>query len=451
MKKGGAAKKLALVDDAVEVAANGYASRMGRLEALAKSINKQLDGNGHVSFASKMKVEPFRHKLTGVPALDYVTNGGLLAGNFTEIWGLYRSTKTTLCATIARNLQMMGEVIGIAAIEPFDQDYWRTIGVFIPYSPEEMELLDPEYVQAAVDYNAYYYSQEIIPLTVIHGQSSDHILDGIYEAACENIYDVMFLDSIGEITRSRIAEKKKVSSEVEFGGDTSLIKQFCRFMRSALNTRWTKYDNKGGLLLDKDGVPMEVVSSNGEIPNRMAFVGINQGRVTFNTQAMAQENKYHSPGGEAWKHQLAQSIFLQRIDFTLSKTTVEGTRDKNQQDKNEADAVMIRLKGVKMKGGPEQRESTYRLHIRKYQDEHGYYHNTGELDCYSSLKFLCLNHDLIVRAGNKYSYGNVTFKSVADLDVAMREDQSLYAELYQGMINAARESASTGTVPGVPR
>lgn len=426
MKKGTTKKKVELTE---------YEKRIERAREVAKKLNRS--GKGRIGIGSDIKIFPFRHVLTGIPAFDYITNGGLLEANFTEIWAPKKSSKTTLSATIARNLQMQGELVALASVEPFDKGWWRNIGVFVEYGDEDLEKLETqEERDLALYYNQYYTSLEIIPLTVIQSPNGDEILDKINGLTQSNLYRLIILDSIAEIKSSRVVEERKISDDSEYGGETKLLGRFCHYMRSSMNSFYTKNEETGELEVDQDG----------DIPNKTCFIGLNQVRANMNSRAMAQENKYHPTGGEALAHEWAQSIFLQRLEVDLTKVKMD------DKDKHEVEALAVRTKGVKMKGGPEGREAVYKLHITNHEDSSGISYATGELECFTALKSLCINYDIIMREGRKYSvpsYGGLVFSNTEELDYAVRTDADLYNHLYGTLIDNARSSANTNKVPSV--
>lgn len=416
-----------------KVAVSEYQHKLDLAKKLARELSRA--GKGRIGVGADIKIFPFRHRLTGVPSFDYITNGGLLEANFTELWAPKKSTKTTLAGTIARNIQMQGGMVALSCVEPFDKGWWRNIGVFVEYGEEDFEAFDVKEKELALRYNHYWKDNSIIPLTVMQSPRSDELLEQIVGLTSSNLYDLIILDSIGEIRSTRLIEEKKLSEESEYGGETKLLGRFCGYMRSAMNRFYTRND-EGDLEVDP----------NGDIPNKTCFIGLNQARVTMNTRAMAQENKFHPTGGEALAHEWAQSIFLQRLDVDLSKVKVE------DKEKHEVDALAVRLKGTKIKGGPEGREAVYKLHIKNHTDQHGIGYTAGEIECFSSLKSMCITYNLIQREGRRYiiqDYNGMTFHSTDEIDYAIKTDAELYGWLYHNLIITARNSANTDRVPTV--
>lgn len=409
------------------------AGKLARLRTLAAEINKRLKNAGCVAVGKDIQELEYQYIRTGNPAFDFVTNGGLIRGRITELWGIDGTSKTTFLAQTFRHLQSQGHVCALAPIEGMDKGWWRTNGVYIPYGAKEIAKLDAKERKKAERYNDRYQALGWAPLTVIQTKAGDQALQIVYELVKRNVVDVIGIDSLGAVKRSRILEEKDLTNPSEHGGEASLFSNFCDFLYSAQNTRY-----------DDDGNPDPL----GTHANKTVVVCINQARVTMGTMAYAEHKRYHPKGGQALRHAWSQSVFFRDLNDDLTRPIKLDSYDRKQ-----IYAKAFEIFGYKMRGGPEGRTGRYTLYISNHVDKDGTFFKAGTLDAASSLRALAVQLGLIAQQGAWYSIpegehaGRWNGKDA--FDSAIRDDEDLYEHLYEAVLERAKNDSLASVVPDV--
>lgn len=278
----------------------------------------------------------------------------------------------------------------------------------------------------AVGYNKHYERLGYAPLTVIQHHAGDHALQLVYEMTKANLFDLIAVDSLGAVKSSRLLEEKTLVDANEYGGEAPLFGRFCSFMYSALNTRY-----------DTDGTP----NVDGTVANRTAIVCINQARQTMSTMARAEHNKFHPPGGQALRHAWSQSLFFADVeDFA---TMVNYDRFKRR----DVYAKMFRVLGTKMRGGPEQREARFTIHLKNHTGEDGVTWKAGTLDNVGTVRALAVQLGVIEQSASSYVYDKHKWKGKDAVEIDLRANPTLYQSVRDAVIARAIEESMSGAVP----
>ena len=115
-----------------------------RAQDIAAQINKAMKEDG-VGFASDILIETIP---TGVLPIDYMLDGGLPRGRFTEFFGDYSTLKSYVALKSLASIQSMGGVGAVIDTEhSFDPDWARKVGV----DPDQVIYQTPPTIEYAVD------------------------------------------------------------------------------------------------------------------------------------------------------------------------------------------------------------------------------------------------------------------------------------------------------------
>ena len=156
--------------------------RLAALKRAARSTNAKLGIEG-ITMASDLEVTtraPF-----GIPELDEKTGGGIPHGAVSIVWGEPGSTKSTLAMYLAAQAQRDGKLVAWAALETFDAQRAKKIGVNL----EEMPVLQ-------------------FP-------KAEQVLDVMIQYAQEKLVDVFILDSIHSLAPKGMQEDSKGQKSME--------------------------------------------------------------------------------------------------------------------------------------------------------------------------------------------------------------------------------------------
>lgn len=390
-------------------------------------INKALKGDGKVVTGDQVKDLDFRKVITGIPAVDYASNGGLIAGGAVCGWGPEKCLKTTSAAHIVKNLQARGMACALASVESFDRGWWRRIGVFIPYGSEEIDALPRAGKKDAARYNAHFEKRGTIPLTLFVHASSVRVLDMVIAASRANTFDIIVCDSLGAVTDIADVEGKSLEDR-DYAGNSQLMSRFSAFLTTTFNYRFDETNT---------------YKPTGDFTNQTIVYCINQARTTIGTKAKMRDKILHPPGGHALRHLWNQCFFW-------DGETAEDYGDYVPMDGRQVKDVLaraFRVKGVKMRGGPEQRQADIDLVLKRRVVGDRVW-NSGQLDVYKSLRAVA--HMLNVIDGSQYiTYKGAKFNGKAKFERALQDDPGMYKELYADMIAAAKLDALSESVPTV--
>ena len=426
--KGG---KVVKIHDELEVGITGRYAVKDRglgVKVFCDDINKALGGDGKVVTGDQVKDLDFRKEVTGNPAVDFVTNGGLIRGGASCGWGPEKSLKTTSVAHMVKNFQARGMACALASIETFDRGWWRRVGVFITYGSEEIDALPRSGKRDAARYNDYFEKKGTIPLTLFVHANAVRVLDMVIAGSRSNIFDFIVSDSLGAVMSIADVEGKSLE-DPDFAGNSILMSRFAAFLTTTFNY---KFDETN------------VYRPTGAFDNQTIVYCINQARTTIGTKAKMRDKILHPPGGHALRHLWNQCLFW-------DGETAEDYGDYVPMDGRQVKDVLaraFRVKGVKMRGGPEQRQADIDL-VLKRRVVGGRVWNSGQLDVYKSLRAVSHLLGIIDVRGPSQTYKGAKFNGKAKFEVALQDDVGMYQELYTDMIAAAKLDALSESVPTV--
>lgn len=359
--------------------------------------------------------------------MDYILNGGLIRGGAAQLWGRFKSAKTTTAAHIAKNFQRRGLSVAVASIENFDKAWWRRIGVFIPYSKDEIGvLLGKAEKKKAIRYNDFFEKMGAVPLSLIVHHDPVSALDLVVKAVRHNVYDQIIIDSLGQVVDSSEVEEKSLG-DAKYGGESALFSKFCKFVMNGFNRRYDEHNN---------------VETTGDRANQTMLLCLNQARVEIGARSRAYDKQSHPTGGEALKHLWNQEIFHRGAEDLVD------SRQYNGKPRREVYSRMFELKGTKMRGGPEQRVADFRLSIKQHEEGERIW-RPGQVDLEGSLRALSVMLGAAEQRGSILEFCGAKFKGKAAFELALRNDRALYETLYQSMLDAAYKESLVNEVPEV--
>jgi RecA/RadA recombinase len=395
----------------------------------AKDATKSLRGNGKIVTGADVDDIEHRKIVTGVPFFDYVTNGGVIMGGAAQFWGRFKSTKTTLLAIIIRNLQLQGKVVALASIERFMKPWWRQIGVYIRYGSKEMDRMSRADRKNAERYNTYFEKRSVPPLTLIVHQDSVQSLELVYRTLASNSFDLVAVDSLGAVVDSSEVEDKNLADK-KYGGESAIFTQFHK--KVVASQKYTFDENNVKIM-------------TGSMANQSSLICINQAR-----QELGADPKYstwdeliHPVGGEALHHLWDQSLAFQ------GSTNLRETVAFNGKPKKQAYAREFDIKGVKMRGGPEQREVKYSLYVKSHESDSGRKFRAGQLDNAGCLRALAAMLEVTEQSGSSINYDGQKFKGKGAFEKALDADKGMYDQLYTAMLAEAHRQSQSSPVPEV--
>lgn len=397
-----------------------------KVQEFCKAANKALKGDGKIVTGDQLDDLEFRKEITGLPYIDFILNGGLIRGGATQFWGKFKSGKTTTAAHIAKSFQSKGFTVAVASIENFDKAWWRRVGSYITYSAKEVDVLDRESKKKAIRYNEFFEMRETPPLSLIVHHDPVSTLDLVIKAVRQNVYDLIIIDSLGQVVDSSEVEEKSLGDH-KYGGESALFSKFCKFVMNGFNRRYDEDNN---------------VKTTGDHANQTVLLCLNQARVEIGTKARAHDKQSHPTGGEALKHLWNQEIFHRGTeDFS-------DARQYNGKPRRDVYSRMFELKGTKMRGGPEQRGADFRLSIKQHE-ENGRIWRPGQVDLEGSLRALSVMLGVAEQRGPMIHFCGEKFKGKANFEEALRKDSAMYNVLYTSMLEAAYKESLAGDVPEV--
>jgi RecA/RadA recombinase len=397
-----------------------------KVQEFCKAANKALKGDGKIVTGDQLDDLEFRKEITGLPHVDFVLNGGLIRGGASQLWGKFKSGKTTTASHISSNYQRRGLAVAVASIENFDKAWWRRVGSYIPYSSKEIDALDRVQRKKAIRYNAFFEKQGTVPLSLIVHHDPVSELDLVIKAVRQNVYDLIIIDSLGQVVDSSEVEEKSLGDH-KYGGESALFSKFCKFVMNGFNRRYDEENN---------------VETTGDRANQTTLLCLNQARVELGTKARAHDKQSHPTGGEALKHLWNQEIFHRGSEDFSDAVQYNGKPRRNVYSR------MFEVKGTKMRGGPEQRVADFRLSIKQHE-EGGRIWRPGQIDLEGSLRALSVMLGVVEQRGPSVAFGGAKFKGKAAFEEALRKDPAMYNELYEQMLKAAYKESLMNDVPEV--
>lgn len=382
-------------------------NREKKIRGLVKSLNTKLKKkkqHGRVDLGSDIGYVEVERISTGILGLDIALNGGVVRGGAVQFWGRFSCGKTTAALKLCRHAQEEEHAAIVwAAAEAFDKDWARKLGLMIPFSPEELELLREEEGEEAMQ--AQIEEQEDWPIFVLlqhaHG---DALLELFYQSVKSGLFDLGVVDSLGAIKRYREVEEKSLEDEFR-GGQGALFSHLQGKLQSAFNTRY-------------DPETLEILEDNTKdefLTNRTAVVCINQARENMGYSPNG-ITTYKYTGGEAIKHLWRASVQFKKGERYSEarpnkKKFVYGSEMKIHCDKN--------------KVGPPFREAEWDF----YFEDHGDFY-AGDVDRAKEVWAWAEYCGLYERAGAYYTIGDVRIKGKDAAFEYVRDNQDVLDELY---------------------
>lgn len=215
-------------DGSKPVSAERHQQALGFLQA------KHAKASIFVSTGAEFAEQPLARISTGILSVDWVMNGGIPRGGQVQLKGFESMAKTVICQKTTSEVQRrQGRVLWVRA-EQFDTAWARTTGMVIPFSKSEMSAVSAEQAEAMKEYNQV--NQDFDTVDFVIGKNGDEILQLVVDAAEQNVYDLIVVDSIAVLSSSKWLENpKKAVGDEKRGGEAKMIGEFCRRLTSAFN------------------------------------------------------------------------------------------------------------------------------------------------------------------------------------------------------------------------
>lgn len=250
---------------------------------LVESFNKQYKGRAEISLASDLDLPYLTKRLpTGLLSLDVALGGGFPAAGISQIIGPKNSGKSYIVWQMVRQLQaILGEdmyVLFAMTEMRADRSQGRKAGVAVAYSNADIASFERARTQSGL---AKFTKDEIGALRFevghiheLHGMSAEELYDGVLAAVDKNVYQLIIIDSIGNIMSGAEAEAESLSQQT-YGGAAQVNTKFLHKLTSMFGMR-----NEYGKTRDT------------------CVMGINQIRDAIGDP----HAEYKSPGGKALEH-----------------------------------------------------------------------------------------------------------------------------------------------------
>lgn len=279
-------------------------SRDDRAAALLADVNQKLRGRASLMMASEYRLPYLTKRLpTGLLTLDVALRGGFPAGGVSQIIGRRSAGKSYLVWSVIRQLQ---EILGksmkvlLAMTEiPADRSQARLAGVKISMGREDIREMNqariskgwPEFTREEIAS----MQEEVGTIHELHAWAAEDFFDIILRGVDEDIYDLIVIDSIGNILSNAEVENESVHDKT-YGGisgpNTTFLKKLTNML--TMKTEW------------------------GEVRDT-AVIGVNQVRDDIKNP----NAPYRAPGGNALEH-------AKLVDLYVESGTALGYEDKMQ-------------------------------------------------------------------------------------------------------------------------
>lgn len=287
------AKKVEKVVKEIKKELSANELKAQRLKALMKIKNQINDKKGKELV--KIATEVVNNKVkTNLPFLDYLTDGGLPRGAFSQIWSKKGGGKSSLCYAIIANVQKDN---GICVYLDFEHTYDKKYAESFGINAEELFFAQPSSLEEGLN-----------------------ILSSVGNNA-----DLIIIDSI--VALGTASENEKDLDEAAKVASRAL--------------KITQFFEKQTGMLDSENGP--------------AIVLINQTRTSINMSNpyLSGNDKY--PGGNSLEHSLSLSLHLKRLSAKDSPTAkingknvpigirIECKVDKTKLKGNEGESIAYNL------------------------------------------------------------------------------------------------------------
>ncbi len=357
-----------------------------RIDKFIAFANQKLGGEGSVHRGSEIEAEQHERRLTGIPTLDYLTNGGWKKGGAHEIGGAFSAGKTTIVIqSIAYNQRVAPhEAVCWIALEPFSKRWARENGFFIPFDEEngdpfadatETEL---HRMQEACIEDPY---AEISPFVLVQEERGDAALNVAALAVASNEFAFVIVDSLGIARSSKWLEEQDVEDFSDFPREPKMIGDYTARVNLMFNRRYDENNQRV-----KAGIGAK---------NQTTVININQITTVIGSQAYAEHKKFSLKGGEANKHNHHCIIFVWKGQEKRPEKKIEG-------QPGGIFGIEVNAICIKSKIGPPFRTASYDFYFNGHENFW-----PGEIDTVKDLVNLALlpaagkDHvdDLITRQG----------------------------------------------------
>lgn len=373
------------------------------LDKLVAELNTQLSAGfgGRVFLGGEIEEASKERRSWGIPALDYITNGGLPKGGLVEIGGEYSSGKTTTtihaCATAQRKEPHLA--IGWVSLEPFSKRWARTNGLWLPFNRDndkyedasELELLRMEQLGITDPYE----DNGLGRVVLVRDERGDAALDVAVTMLKSNLFSIIVVDSFGVAKNTTWVEDKDVQASSDFPREPKMLSDYTARCLLALNRRY-----------DENNVP----SRDGKNTLQTTMIHLNQIGMAIGTQAYAPWKKYNMKGGEGVKHNHHIIVFLWKGD-ALSEKVGSETIHYAQRTK----AITI-----KNKWGMPWLQSDYDLYYRDFD-----VFRQGDINVARSALTLGVMAGVVERTGAWYQIGEDRFQGQKPVEEFLREQPAI--------------------------
>jgi len=383
-------------------------------DKLIADINRRLGGSGHVFRGGEIEKREYKRRPSGIPSIDYITNGGLPRPGLVELGGEYSCGKTTAALHICANAQKTEPHLGIGwvALEPFSKTWARENGLFIPFCEERGDRLadatETELARMEKDGIKDPY-KEICPFVLIDDMRGDASLDAALDMLKSNLFSVIVVDSLGVAKPTKWLEESDVQSSGDFPREARMINDYTTRALLAINARYDENNQ---------------VSKDGNRPLRTTLIHINHIITNIGTQAHSPWKKQVIKGGEGQKHNHHCIIFLWKgkplyVPVPGGKKYIYGQE--------------VNLIAIKSKIGPPYLQGSIEMIFQPYDR-----HLKGDINLARDAATLGLLSGLISRSGAWFEVKEERFQGRANLEEHLSSNPGVVKWLAEESIKRLR-------------
>jgi RecA/RadA recombinase len=398
------------------------------MERLIHSINTRLGGLGRVRTGDMIEETQFKRRSSGIPSLDYITNGGFPRGGLVEIGGEFSVGKTAVsleaCATEQRS---EGGNIGWVALEPFSKKWARERGFWLPFSEREvinvstgeMHPIDPFDKASAIEKIRMEqlsitdpYSEVGGKFVLVQEERGDVALNVALDMLRSNMFAIIVVDSLGVAKSTKWLEEQDVEDAGDFPREAKMIGDYTT--RAVLSLNW-RYDENN------------VKATDGERTNQTTLIHLNHIGTVIGTQAHAFYKTVRIKGGKANEHNHHAIIMLGKGE-QLRAEIGHGENTRPYVYAQEVKAICL-----KSKIGPAFMESSFFFYLQDY----GAF-RMGDFDVISDLVQLGLLAGVIEQAGAWMTYGDLKTQGREAFVSAVREAEGIAGEIWYAALEVLK-------------
>lgn len=267
-------------------------SRDERAAALLEETNKALRGRAIIQRASDYQLPYLTKRLpTGILTIDRELKGGWPAGGISQIIGRRNAGKDMLVWCTIRQLQyMLGPKMKVLLAYnelQADRQQARKLGVQISLGDKDIEAICKARKENGwpelTDVEIGMMKVEVGTIHELHALAAEDFYDVVLRAIEDDIYDLIVINSIGNVLSAAAQENESVHDKT-YGGAAGPNTTFLQKMTSMLTmpTEW------------------------GEVRDT-CLIGVNQMRDDLKDPNKA----YKSPGGNALEHAKLIDLYIE--------------------------------------------------------------------------------------------------------------------------------------------